>query len=301
MCPPLQAKSIVDALVRGIERHGSEVRLNSHVREVILENGAAVGVTVQGRGKRPDYNVLAKRAVISNASIWDTFGSFGQGQVQPGLVPSNFASESAGTPAVESFMHAHLAIPSAKLDSIVGHHAVVIDSSKDIASPGNTVMISIPTVWSPEMAPPGWHVIHAYTLESFDKWPALSENRSAYDSAKQAAAKPLFTALRHVIPDLESRLGHPHAITKLGSPVTHARYCRRYKGSYGPALAAGVAEFPWPKTSIRNLYRVGDSVFPGIGVPAAACSGIIAGTSLVGFRDHSALIDRVYPRPEKRR
>lgn len=271
------------------------MRLNSHVREIIIENGTAVGVVVKGRGKRPDHIVRAQRAVISNASIWDTFGDFNKGLVNTKHLPKKFVDEAKETPAIESFMHLHLAIPSMNLDALVGHHAVVIDSSTDIASPGNTVMISIPTVWSPEMAPPGWHVVHAYTLEEFDRWPSLARDRAAYTAAKEEAAHPLFTAIRSVIPDLDSRIKHPHAVVKLGSPMTHARYCRRYKGSYGPALAAGIAEFPWPGTPIRNLYRVGDSVFPGIGVPAAACSGIIAATSLVGIRDHNALVDLIYP------
>lgn len=103
-------------------------------------------------------------------------------------------------------------------------------------------------------------------------------------------------AIRSVIPDVDERLLHPEAVLKLGSPLTHARFCRRYKGTYGPAIRAGEAEFPWPGSPIKNLYRIGDSVFPGIGVPAAAASGLIAATSLVGLREHNALVDKVFPR-----
>eukprot|EP00173_Palmaria_palmata_P003339 Plantae.Rhodophyta-Palmaria_palmata.ctg3484.p1 GENE.Plantae.Rhodophyta-Palmaria_palmata.ctg3484~~Plantae.Rhodophyta-Palmaria_palmata.ctg3484.p1 ORF type:complete len:107 (+),score=11.47 Plantae.Rhodophyta-Palmaria_palmata.ctg3484:39-359(+) len=103
-------------------------------------------------------------------------------------------------------------------------------------------------------------------------------------------------AIRSVIPDLDARLEDQFAICKIGSPLTHARFCRRYKGSYGPAIRAGESEFPWPKTPVSGLLRVGDSVFPGIGVPAAAASGIIAATSLVGVSSHNRLVDRVFPR-----
>lgn len=232
--------------------------------------------------------------VFSNCSGWDTFAKEGA-LVSPEHLPASFLKAEKETPAVESFMHLHLAFPASGLGSFDGHHAVTIDSQIDIDVPGNTVMISAPTVWAPGLAPEGWHIVHAYTLEPFEKWPGLAKNREAYTEAKAKAAEPLFTAIRSVIPDLDERLKHQDAVCMIGSPLTHARFCRRWQGTYGPAIAAGTAEFPWPNTPIENLYRIGDSVFPGIGVPAAAASGLIAATSLVGVREHSALVDKIYP------
>jgi phytoene dehydrogenase-like protein len=261
--------------------------LKSHVSEVVVEGGQAVGVRLSGKTREPGRFIKARKAVISNASVWDTFGSL----VNPEHLPPSYIRSAEDTPVIESFMHLHLAIPAEGLEPFVGHHAVIIDSTMDITEPGNTVMISVPTVWSPDLAPRGWHIVHAYTLEGYDKWPELAKHRPSYIAAKEAAAVPLYTAVRSVFPDLATRLNHPHAIVRIGSPLTHARFCRRHKGSYGP----GIIEFPWPSTPIQNLLRVGDSVFPGIGVPAAAASGMIAATSLVGFHDHVALVDSVFP------
>jgi phytoene dehydrogenase-like protein len=266
--------------------------LRSNVSEIVVEEGRAVGVRLGGSTMEPGRFISARKAVISNASVWDTFGSL----VRPEHLSPSYIREAQDTPVIESFMHLHLAIPAKGLEPFIGHHAVIIDSTKDIAEPGNTVMISVPTVWSPDMAPAEWHIVHAYTLEGYDKWPELAKHRPSYDAAKKAAAEPLYSAVRSVFPDLDARLSHPQAIVRIGSPLTHARFCRRHKGSYGPGIVAGQAEFPWPSTPIQNLLRVGDSVFPGIGVPAAAASGMIAATSLVGFHDHVALVDRVYPK-----
>lgn len=35
--------SIIEALVRGLEKHGGRLLLNSHVEEILLEGGRAVG------------------------------------------------------------------------------------------------------------------------------------------------------------------------------------------------------------------------------------------------------------------
>lgn len=281
------ARSIIDALVRGIERKGGEVRLRSHVRQILVDNGRAIGVELRNGEK-----VFADH-IFSNASLWDTVKSL----LPEDALPTEYKRRAMGTPTVESFMHAHIAVPAKGLKNIIGHHAVIIDSRKDIALPGNTVMISIPTIWSPDMAPEGWHIVHAYTLEGYDRWPALSKDRAMYEKAKQEAAEPLLAAVRHVIPDLDERLRVDGSVIKLGSPLTHARFNRRYKGTYGAAIDAGEAEFEWPgDIPIARLKRCSDSSFPGIGVPSSAAAGLIAANELVGISEHNALIDRVFPR-----
>ena len=56
-------------------------------------------------------------------------------------------------------------------------------------------------------------------------------------------------------------------ITKNRTPLTHQRFLNRHRGSYGPAIRAGEASFPFPGTPVDGLLVCGDSVFPGIGVP----------------------------------
>jgi len=79
---------------------------------------------------------------------------------------------------------------------------------------------------------------------------------------------------------------------QVGTPLTHERFLRRHRGSYGPAIsAASGATFPGPSTPVPGLTMCGDSCMPGIGVPAAAASGMIAANSLAPVWDHLALLD----------
>jgi phytoene dehydrogenase-like protein len=149
---------------------------------------------------------------------------------------------------------------------------VVHDSNQDITAPGNTCMISIPSVWDANLAPVKHHVVHAYTLEPFAGW----QRDDTYENRKRQKAEPLFRALERVIPDIRDRV----VLELIGTPLTHARYLRRYQGTYGPAIAAGKGMFPSCHTPISGLYRVGDSTLPGIGVPAVAASGILCANSL---------------------
>lgn len=79
----------------------------------------------------------------------------------------------------------------------------------------------------------------------------------------------------------------------VGTPLTHQRFLRRNRGTYGPAIKAGKSSFPGHSTPISHLLCCGDSTFPGIGVPAVAASGAIVANSLVSVSQHSQLLDAV--------
>ncbi|BAY07459.1 phytoene desaturase family protein [Calothrix sp. NIES-2098] len=264
--------AIVQALVRGLERWGGKLRLGCHVEQILVESGKVVGVKLQ------NGEILHAPIVISNASIWDTYNKL----LRPQDLPVTYHQEALETPAVASFMHLHLGIRADGLENLTGHHVVVHDSQQEITTPGNTCMISIPSVWDASLAPQGHHVVHAYTLEPYTGW----ERNEEYAEKKQQKAQTLYRALEKIIPDIKERA----VIELIGTPLTHAHYLRRYQGTYGPAIAADKGMFPSTHTPIQGLYRVGDSTMPGIGVPAVAASGILCANTLVKLQQTEALL-----------
>lgn len=170
-------------------------------------------------------------------------------------------------------MHLHLGIKADGLENLAGHHVVIHQTEKDLTEPGNTCMISIPSVWDQKLASNGHHVIHAYTLEPYSNWQKDQE----YKEKKKKHSQSLYKALEKVIPDIHQRV----TLELIGTPLTHARFLRRYQGTYGPAIVAEKGMFPSCHTPISGLYRVGDSTLPGIGVPAVAASGILCANTLL--------------------
>ncbi|MBE9066564.1 FAD-dependent oxidoreductase [Leptolyngbya cf. ectocarpi LEGE 11479] len=273
--------ALVEALVRGLERWGGQIRLGTHVNKIWVENNRVQGVILKtGERIRADQ-------VISNATLWDTCNHL----LEKTDLPARYRQRSVSTIAVDSFMHLHLGIRAAGLEDLTIHHVVVHDTDQDITTPGNTCMISIPSVLDPSLAPEGHHVVHAYTLEPWDDWQQDTDNRTtdraAYEAKKEAKSKTLIRALQKVMPDICDRI----TLKLIGTPLTHQRFLRRHQGTYGPAIAAGQGLFPGCKTPIKGLYRVGDSTLPGIGVPAVAASGILCANSLVSPREALALLD----------
>lgn len=267
--------AIVQALVRGLEKWGGTLRLNAHVERILVDHHRVTGVELR-RGE-----VLNAPIVISNATVWDTYTHL----LKPEDLPTDYRRTALETPAVESFMHLHLGIRADGLSALTGHHVVVHDAMQKITTPGNTCMISIPSVWDANLAPPGHHTIHAYMLEPYANW----QRDETYPHRKQERAEPLYRALEKVIPDLRQRL----TLELIGTPLTHAHYLRRHQGTYGAAIAAGKGNFPSCQTPIAGLYRVGDSTMPGIGVPAVAASGILCANTLVQPSQTTELLDQI--------
>lgn len=261
--------AIINAYVNGLKKWGGELRLGCHVEQIIVENNQAVGVRLSSPNPSQKEEVIKAPVVISNATIWDTYTNL----LKEEDLPASYRQAALDTPAVESFMHLHLGFRGEGLDNLTGHHVVVHDAQQDISVPGNTCMISIPSVWDASLAPVNHHVVHAYTLEPYAGW----EKDGGYEEKKKQKAQTLYRAIEKVIPDIRKRV----TLELIGTPLTHAGYLRRDRGTYGPAIAAGKGMFPSQKTPIKGLYRVGDSTTPGIGVPAVAASGILCANSLV--------------------
>lgn len=273
-CPKGGAKAIIDALIRGIEKNGGSIFVNSHVEKINIQNGMATGITLR---KDNGKQIKAKKAVISNISVWDLFKS---GIVDNDQFPAKFIEERLETPVGKSFMHLHVGFKATReeLEQLQAHYMYIDDWSRGVQAEDNAVLLSIPSVHDDALAPEGHAVLHIYTpaTESYERWKNLDRKSDEYKALKEERSQYLWKVLEKVIPDIRVRA----TVVQVGTPLTHKRFLRRYMGSYGPAIKAGEGSFPFPGTPVKNLLCTGDSCFPGIGVPAVAGSGLIAANSV---------------------
>ncbi|XP_028242028.1 prolycopene isomerase, chloroplastic-like isoform X1 [Glycine soja] len=276
--------AIIDALVRGLEKFGGRISLQSHVENIVVENDRAIGVKL-GSGQF----IRAKKAVVSNASMWDTLKL-----LPKEVVPKSYSDRVNTTPQCDSFMHLHLGFDAEGIRSDLGiHHIVVNDWKRGVDADQNVVLISIPSVLSPNLAPHGKHVLHAYMpgTEPFELWEGLDRRSAEYRNLKAERSEVMWKAVERAVGTGFSR--EKCEVKLVGSPLTHERFLRRNRGTYGPAVQAGSDAFPGHSTPIAQLYCCGDSTFPGIGVPAVAASGAIVANSLVSVSQHSKLLDAI--------
>ncbi|KAK9162047.1 hypothetical protein Syun_002949 [Stephania yunnanensis] len=244
--------AIIDALVRGMQKFGGRLSLGTHVENVVIENGRAVGVRLRsGQVIHP-----RKKAVVSNASMWNTLS------LLPQEVIPNFTK-----------------IGLKKLHNV--NHSFI------------STWVLMQSALSKELAPPGKHILHAYTpgTEPYGLWEGLDRRSSEYKNLKAERSEVMWRAVERAI---GSGFKRENCEVKLvGTPLTHQRFLRRNRGTYGPAIQAGKDTFPGHSTPVPQLFCCGDSTFPGIGVPAVAASGAIVANSLVSVSLHSQLLDAI--------
>ena len=126
--------AVVDALVRGIEKHGGVVRLNAHVEEIIVEDGKAVGVRLRDKkNKESGTEVMYGESVVSNADAWTTVNLL-PSACRPKPVENSGGALNSGLPYTPSFMHLHLGLNGDKpLPKGIGiHYSVLLDGLYDI-------------------------------------------------------------------------------------------------------------------------------------------------------------------------
>jgi hypothetical protein len=185
-----------------------------------------------------------------------------------------------------SFLHLHLALDAKglDLDGMEAHYTVMdrgLGGSPDDPEDGpcgelNMIAVSNPCVLDRALAPEGYMVVHAYGAgnEPYDLWKNLKRNSPEYKRLKEERAAVLWRAVESIIPDARERV----VLDLTGSPLTHERFLRRPRGTYG---AATEDYLPDGSTPFKSLVLCGDSIFPGIGVPAVALSGASAANTMV--------------------
>ena len=126
-------------------------------------------------------------------------------------------------------------------------------------------------------------------------WERLDRSSEEYKRLKRERSEILYEAVRRAIPDVRDRV----EIEMIGTPLTHKRFLRRDEGTYGGHGWVGgdsTAISPSAETGVDGLYCVGDSMFPGPGVPAVAAGGAILANSLTPVLEHYSLLEKVLQR-----
>ncbi|WP_414564742.1 MULTISPECIES: carotenoid isomerase [unclassified Anabaena] len=251
---------IAQKLVEGLEKAGGKIQYQARVTKIITEQGRAVGVQL-ANGK-----IYRGQRIVSNATRWDTFEKL----LPVEKIPSNEIKWQQSYEKSPSFLSLHMGVKSSVLPEGTECHHIILSDWQQMTAPSGTLFVSIPTLLDPDLAPEGYHIIHAFTPEWMNAWQGLSA--SEYEAKKETAAGQIIDRLEKFFPGLDAGLDY----LEVGTPRTHRRFLGRKDGTYGPIprrKLRGLLEMPFNRTAIPGLYCVGDSTFPGQGLNAVAFSG----------------------------
>lgn len=251
---------IAQKLVEGLEKAGGKIEYQARVTKILVEQGQAVGVQL-ANGK-----IYRGQRIVSNATRWDTFGKL----LPIKKIPHNEIKWQQSYEKSPSFLSLHIGVKSSVVPQGTECHHIILDHWQQMTAPGGTLFVSIPTLLDPDLAPEGYHIIHAFTPDWIDGWQGLSAGE--YETKKETAAGQIIERLEKIFSGLDAGLDY----LEVGTPRTHRRFLGREDGTYGPIprrKLRGLLAMPFNRTAIPGLYCVGDSTFPGQGLNAVAFSG----------------------------
>ena len=165
----------------------------------------------------------------------------------------------------------HLGVDAEKLPQNIADHHQIINTYDGVMGEGESLYVSISPEWDASRAPEGRRAVTVSTHTKVQQWWDLLENdEEAYYAKKDAYSERIINTIDGILPNFKNAV----SLTLLGTPVTYEFYTMRHKGMVGGFPQSSLFKARGPRTAIRNIRLVGDSVFPGQSTAGVTLSGI---------------------------
>ncbi len=279
------SKQIGERAVKTIEAHGGTCLINHGVSEILVENGKAVGVRAEHKGKSIEFRAPI---VISNAGAFTTFGK---------LTPPESVTEERkklnrceiGTSCLVLYMGLNDDPRNHGFDEANYWLFDEMDSTKQRHKKFNELedlegmFLSFGSVRNPGQTP---HVAQLVTFSDMEKWLPFESSKwkkrgEDYDAYKEKLAKVLLDYACRSYPKLKDLVQYQEVST----PLSVESFTSHPSGMiYGQACKPDrLFENAWTvKTSVRNLYMTGSDV--GVpGVNGALLAGVMTSATILGM------------------
>jgi phytoene dehydrogenase-like protein len=268
--------ALATALARAAEAAGARIRTDAGVDRVIIRDGAATGVVLEGGEE------IAATTVVSNADPRTTFLAL----VDPLDLEPGFAARVRNYRAPGTVAKVNLALEGMPSFSAfsgsggsqngfsgrihIGPGIDYLERAFDAAKYGTFaddlyLDVTIPSASDPSLAPPGHHIVSVHV-----QFAPYKLRGADWDGRRDALGDAVLKTLAHYAPDIERRAVHRQVLTPLdlerslglsGGHIHHGELSLDQLFTMRPML--GWARY---RTPIRNLFLCGAGTHPGGGI-----------------------------------
>lgn len=249
--------TLAERLAEAIKLAGGVVRLNSPVLRLAYdETGTAVGVDLLS-----GETVHAKRAIVSNMTIWDTYGKLvGLNRTPAEVKTKLYKLQSQGAYLL------YATIDASAVGRLPADHFLVAENEPNL---DETLSSEMAITIRPEVID-GKRAVTVKTTTEVASWFSFQSSEEEYVERDQAALENLWARLHRAVPELGASI---EAI-ETGSPRTYYDQTRRKLGMVmGFERTPSQGNLP-VKTSISHLFVVGDTTSAMPDLPSVAETAI---------------------------
>jgi C-3',4' desaturase CrtD len=266
------AAALTDALLASIVKSGGRVRLNAPVLRLAFDGSGRAGGVDLLSGER----VEATRAVISNLTVWDTYGKL----VGLSRTPEEMRSRLKALRGWGAYL-LYLGMDEAAADGLPAERLLALtdwQEGQPYDAEAAQLMFAAAPPWDTR-APAGKRAVTVSTFTEASQWFGFHEDEAEHEAQDQQVLEACWQRLHAAMPELGGQV----EVIETATPRTFYENTRRklgMVGGLGQSLAVFGPNALTHRTAFPNLFLVGDSVFPGQGLAAVTHSALIVANEL---------------------
>ncbi len=258
--------ALAERLADSITQSGGTLRLNSPVLRLAYDSvGHATGVDLLS-----GETVIAKQAIVSNMTVWDTYGKLiGLGRTPPDV--------------------------KQKLGRLQGHGAYVIYAAMEDAAAKrvSAERILVATEWQPGgseseiseftfcTAEPGratsQRAVTIQTKTDVDQWFTFRTSEEDQEIRDQEMLEVFWERIHHALPELGAGI----EVIETANPHTFYELTRRKLGMVRGIPGSADLSSRRHLTSLPNVFMVGDTVSPGAWLADVSQSALVVANEII--------------------
>ena len=240
------AATVAEKLADSIKQSGGRVRYNTPVLRLSYDSsGRALGVDLLS-----GETVAASRAVVSNLTVWDTYGKLiGLNRTPPEIRKRLTATRSWGTYLI------YLGMSGASAERLSSDRILSLtdwQEQSDFDPETSQLMFAAAPDWDPR-APEGKRAVTLLTFTDVEEWFRFHESADELEEQDQTTLERVWKSLHRSIPEL----GDDIEVIDTATPLACYDSTRRKLGMVGTTNP--LSEDITHSTFLENVFMVGDT------------------------------------------
>ncbi|MEP6568501.1 MAG: FAD-dependent oxidoreductase [Acidobacteriota bacterium] len=248
------ASELAKRLAESIKRSGGRIKLDTPVLRLSYDStGAAIGVDLLS-----GETVKAPKAVISNLTIWDTYGKL----VGLNRTPTKIRKQLNGLRGWGAYL-VYLGLDETTAALLHSEHVLALSDWQDSTDDAETgpLMFAAAPAWDAR-GPAGKRAVTVHAFTDVEDWFTFHKDESELDEKDQQMLERCWQRLHLALPELGSSI----EVIETAQPRSFYELTRRKLGMVGGVIPT--AESFWlhaasHKTCLPNLFIISDTSYPG--------------------------------------
>jgi phytoene dehydrogenase-like protein len=248
------ADALANRLAESIRRSGGRVRLNAPVLRIAYDSAGAA----QGLDLLSGETLTVSRAIVSNLTIWDTYGKL----IGLNHTPSEIRQRLKSLQGWGAYL-VYLAMDEAAAERLRSDHVLSLSEWAGEApfDPEVQLMFSAAPAWD-SRAPEGKRSVTLHAFTAADDWFTFHTDETELEEKDQAMLEQCWQRLHTAMPEL----GNSVEVIDTATPRHSYELTRRRLGMVGGvATGASYVSSPVPGflTALPNVFLISDTTSPG--------------------------------------